>query len=553
MVQSLAASTEIPPLHGFDLVVSKGTSAGKTYSLPGDRAFTIGRGQTNDLTLADRLVSSHHAHIQSEGGHFVLTDLNSKNHTYVNGVEVSGAVVLRNQDQIGIGGCVLTVRETGPSPVTISDKSDTGPVRASISTARTMSIDPASIKTALSGMGRAERVLAVLYAAGRVLGEGGTPATFLPRILDLMFEVVPADRGVVFLLENGEVRPLHARDAAGRELASLSISRSVVRQAIEEGESVLTGITGAGGRLEAQESIVIHQISSAMCAPIRGRKEVLGVIYLDSKVTGRAFDDGDLELLTTVAIQAGLAHENSHLAEESARAERMAAIGLLVAGLAHDIKNYMLGLSLGQEMVEMEIAEKFSSDGIEAWNCMKDSQARITDLVHDMLAFSKPREPEWAVADANQVVQSAARALERRAVERGVILEWKRHPDVRPFWFDARGIERCVVNLATNGIDATPGGGTVTLRPEPGPDGTTVLLHVSDTGAGIPPDARGRVFDLFFSTKSSKGTGLGLAVSKKLVEEHGGTLTFTTEVGEGTTFTITLPRHDDGPPPRRNA
>jgi signal transduction histidine kinase len=178
---------------------------------------------------------------------------------------------------------------------------------------------------------------------------------------------------------------------------------------------------------------------------------------------------------------------------------------------------------------------------------MKASQRRITDLVQDMLAYSKPRDPDWALGDPNQVLASAARAVERRAAERGVLLDSKRHPKAGLWWMDLRGIERCLVNLAGNGVDATPGGGTVTLRVAPSEDGSALELVVTDTGAGIPPEARDKVFDLMFSTKGSKGTGLGLAVTKKIVEEHGGTITFTTEVNEGTAFTVRLPKYEGRP------
>ena len=529
------------------MTIARGTGKGEVIRIPTDRAFSIGRGHSNDLTLADRLVSSHHARVQVEGGYFVLTDLNSKNHTYVNGTAISGAVILRDQDQVGIGNCLLLCRESAEAAVELSDLPDNRPIRASIETGRTAAIDADSIRTAITNFGRAEKNLAVLHATGKLLAEAREPAEFLPPLLDLMFDVVPADRGAVFVLDKGEMRPLHARDGQGNPLQNLSISRTVLRRAVEEGVSVLTGAGLAGDDADARESIVMHQIASAMCAPIRGRNEILGAIYLDSKITGKAFEQEDLELLTTVAAQAGMAHENSSLARDSARAERMAAIGLVVAGLAHDIKNYMAGLSLAEELIDPEAKAKFAPTGIEAWETMKASQRRITDLVQDMLAYSKPRAPDWTLGDPNQVLMSAAQAIDRRAAERGVLLDAKRHPKAGLWWMDLRGIERCLVNLAGNGVDATPGGGTVTLRVVPAEDGGFLEFAVTDTGAGIAPEARDKVFDLMFSTKGSKGTGLGLAVTKKIVEEHGGTITFTTEVNEGTAFTIRIPKHEDRP------
>ncbi len=213
----------------------------------------------------------------------------------------------------------------------------------------------------------------------------------------------------------------------------------------------------------------------------------------------------------------------------------------------------MAGLSLAQELLEPEAREKLGPHGKEAWESMKDSQRRITDLVQDMLAYSKPREPDWALGDPNQVATAAVGAMERRASERGVLLEAKRHPKAGLWWMDLKGIERCLVNLAGNGVDATPGGGSVTVKVDVAEDGRALEISVTDTGAGIPPENRDKVFDLFFSSKGSKGTGLGLAVTKKIVEEHGGTVTFTTEVNEGTSFTIRLPRRDQPPVRKRGS
>ncbi|MDP6580236.1 MAG: FHA domain-containing protein, partial [Vicinamibacterales bacterium] len=213
----------------LDLNIARGPGEGQTIRLPGDRAFAIGRSHSADLTLDDREVSSHHARIQVEGGYFVLADLNSKNHTYVNGEQITGAVILRDRDQIALGDCVLVVREAGNLSVTLSESPDTQPVRASIETSNTMAVDLPTIKTAITTLGRSEKTLAVLHAASKLLLESHEPAVFLPRLLDLMFEVVPADRGVVFLLERGELQPLHARDAKGQVLRNLTVSRSMIQ------------------------------------------------------------------------------------------------------------------------------------------------------------------------------------------------------------------------------------------------------------------------------------------------------------------------------------
>ena len=290
----------------------------------------------------------------------------------------------------------------------------------------------------------------------------------------------------------------------------------------------------------------MQQIRSAMCVPIRGRTEVFGAIYVDSKIARGAFIDDDLELLTTMAVQAGIALENSRLAQDAARAERMAAIGLVVSGLAHDIKNYMMALKGGDFILDAIIKGIPSPEAQQSWNTLKSTHKSISDLVMDMLSYSKARDPEWANMDINGAVAEAATVLKERAAQKGIEIVQEMDYAIGPFYYDPKNISRCIMNMIGNAIDATPEGGgrTITLRtrsdPDPAPDGTAVV-EIADQGTGIPPEARDKVFDLMFSTKGSKGTGLGLALTRKIVEEHSGTVTFRTEMGKGTTFVLRLP------------
>ncbi|NUN52959.1 MAG: GAF domain-containing sensor histidine kinase, partial [Planctomycetaceae bacterium] len=428
-----------------------------------------------------------------------------------------------------------------------------GPVFASIDTNKSMSIDPKMLKSALAKFSKAEKNLATLHAVGAVLATANEPRIFFARLMDHIFDVVSADRGAIFIREKDHFLPQVTRTAEGKT-EEIAVSQTILRRAVHDGVSLLTSDAAADERFKAGASIIMQQIRSAICVPIRGRSEVFGAIYVDSKIARGAFTDDDLELLTTIAVQAGIALENSRLSQEAARAERMAAIGLVVSGLAHDIKNYMMALKGGDFILDAIIKGIPSPEAQQSWATLKATHKSISDLVMDMLSYSKARDPEWANMDINGSVAEAMQVCRERAQLKGIELTQEMDYAIGPFYYDPKNISRCIMNILGNAIDATPEGGgrSIALRTrveaEPGPDGTAVV-EVADQGTGIPPEARDKVFDLMYSTKGSKGTGLGLALTRKIVEEHGGTVTFETEMGKGTTFIVRLPRRRKRPAP----
>ncbi len=582
----------------YEVAVSKGPKQGTNVALVPERPVTVGRAPANDLCFADPAVSSYHARIELRNGAVNLTDLKSKNGTFVNGTQLQGSVALKPGDQVEMGSSCFSIRAvaetmvasavpvaaatppprtatplpSAPSPtppalarpagslrvdtpsggVRVSEGLAGSPVFASIDTNKSMAIDPKMLKSALAKFSKAEKNLATLHAVGAVLATANEPQVFFARLMDHIFDVVTADRGAIFLKEKDQFVPQVTRTAEGSK-EEIAVSQTILRRAVHDGVSLLTSDAAADDRFKAGASIIMQQIRSAMCVPIRGRKEVFGAIYIDSKLARGAFTNDDLELLTTIAVQAGIALENSRLAQDAARAEQMAAIGLVVSGLAHDIKNYMMALKGGDFILDAIIKGIPSPEAQTAWGTLKTTHKNISDLVMDMLSYSKSREPEWANMDINMSVAEAIQVCKDRAAQKGIELASEMDYAVGPFFYDGKNISRCIMNTIGNAIDATPEGGgkRITLRTrveETGGDGTAVV-EVADQGTGIPPEAREKVFDLMFSTKGSKGTGLGLALTKKIVEEHSGTVTFETEMGKGTIFFLRLPRRKKRPAP----
>jgi C4-dicarboxylate-specific signal transduction histidine kinase len=168
----------------------------------------------------------------------------------------------------------------------------------------------------------------------------------------------------------------------------------------------------------------------------------------------------------------------------------------------------------------------------------------------DMLTFSKERQPKLAEADLNQTVSDVAELLRGRAGEAPVTVDTQLADNLPASYFDADSILRAVLNVGANAVDAVESSehGRVQLSTAYDPDEDEVLVTVSDNGPGIPDDELSRVFDLFTSSKGSRGTGLGLAVSQKILQEHGGAIRVTCPDEGGCSFELRWPRIGDGEP-----
>ncbi len=229
--------------------------------------------------------------------------------------------------------------------------------------------------------------------------------------------------------------------------------------------------------------------------------------------------------------------------------ERLAAIGQTVGGLAHAIKNIAGGLTGGAFVLEKGIDlhnEKYLHEG---WDMVKGNLARIKGMALDLLSYTKERDPDYQLLDPNSLAQEIADLMLPRARENDVSLEVESDESLLQVWLDPEGIHRCLLNLVTNAIDAcinidiTQRQGRVLLRTLK-TEGWAVEFQVVDNGCGMDEETKEKIFQRFFSTKGSRGTGLGLMITKKIIDEHEGAIEFDSEKGKGTRFVIKLPEKD---------
>ena len=235
------------------------------------------------------------------------------------------------------------------------------------------------------------------------------------------------------------------------------------------------------------------------------------------------------------------------LQKEKEQAERMAAIGQTVAGLAHYIKNILNGLKGGAYVINSAMRKNDTELIGSGWRMVEKNIDQITNIVMDMLVYSKERKPQHQEVDPNALVMDVLELMKDRAEVSGVSLVHDLDPELGTVSVERTGIHRCLLNLVSNAIDACTlegimeGKGVVTVKTDK-PAGWAVRFQVVDNGTGIAEETKEKLFAGFFSTKGYKGTGLGLPVTQKIVKEHNGELSFELEAGEGTTFALLLPK-----------
>ncbi|MBT7787617.1 MAG: PAS domain-containing protein [Calditrichaeota bacterium] len=232
------------------------------------------------------------------------------------------------------------------------------------------------------------------------------------------------------------------------------------------------------------------------------------------------------------------------LEAEKLDAERLGAVGQTVAGLAHTIKNMLMGLEGGMYMANLGLQQGNSELILEGWEILQRNFEKTTTLVKDFLSFAKGRLPELKLVDPNDISRDIIDLYKVTARNQGVELILEPGEGIRPAFLDPSGMETCLTNLISNGIDAAlmreEGGGRVTLRTYEDKD--QIIFESIDNGSGMDSEIQEKVFTTFFTTKGGKGTGLGLLTTRKIIQEHGGTIEVESSPDEGSIFRIRLPR-----------
>jgi signal transduction histidine kinase/pSer/pThr/pTyr-binding forkhead associated (FHA) protein len=561
------------------LIVIKGTDEGKQFVLNGD-VLPAGRDASNRVRLTDTEVSRRHAEFVRTPEGYRVRDVGSANGTYVNDQSVRD-VLLQPGDHVQIGQTVLVFTpDQGARPEQGDDLADRislitrkdgelagsivqtiGETEGSRILAHPEQVEGPWLKNALANLG-------VVYEATQTISHTLDLNQLLERILDLIFRSLDADRGCILLraaapTEAGtrpgeqpttldlEPKAVRWRGGAARG-EKFPVSRTITEHVLRERQGILVSDAARDERFQAVQSIVSSGIREVICVPMKGRHETLGVLYLDTTTSanklaasGQAgrFTGDHLALAIAIAHQAALAVEETRYYQAMVQAERLAAVGQTIAALSHHIKNILQGLRSGGEILKMGLDKMEQPLLQQGWRLIEKNQGKIYDLVMDMLSYSKEREPHLEATDLNQVARDVVELLQARAAERGVQLGLRLDETLGPVPADREGIHQALLNVVGNALDAVEESAKpkvlVGTTREPG--GGWVRVQVRDNGPGIAADKLAEIFRPFISTKGSRGTGLGLPVSRKILREHGGDILVQSQPGQGSTFALRLP------------
>ena len=545
------------------LYVIQGRNRGTRYDLTAHSgAVSIGREAGNTIQLDDNEVSRRHAEIRRVGESFTVADLKSSNGTFVNNRRIERAD-LRSGDQILVGRSVLAFASE-PADLPVSTDVD---IIASAPRDDSSRIVRAMRDEALFGplgqtvpedtdnrwLARARSNLQVMYRTALAVSHTLDIDELLNRILQLVFEWVEADRGCIMLFDP-DTRTLQSkarRDRNAGATTAMAISRTILDYVLERGEGVLTSDAQDDDRFSSGHSVLRTGVREAICVPMQGRYGTVGIIYVDTltplaEAVGagqRRFSEEHLKLLIAIGHQAALAVEDTTYYSAMVQSERMAAVGHTIATLSHHIKNILQGIRGGSYLVEMGLENDDLAVLQKGWNIVSRNQNKISSLVMDMLSFSKEREPDPVATDLVALVADIVETVHHRADEAGTQIRWTPPTDLPRLLFDPEGISRAVLNVVSNALDAVEErpDATVEIFLEADFQKQLVRVIVSDNGAGMKPETVAEIFDLFVSTKGSRGTGLGLTVSRKILREHGGDIRAESELGRGSRFVLEFP------------
>ncbi|MFC1735072.1 ATP-binding protein [Candidatus Hydrogenedentota bacterium] len=556
------------------LRIETGEDRGTTYPF-GGKLLTLGRDPSNHIVLSDDQASRYHAKVVCKDGSYFVTDLNSTNGTHLNGSKVRESV-LGDGDVIVIGKKVLLFElkddEEEEAVAPVPEKEEQAFVDSVVLVAEEKDSDAgidiqmevtsdearAMRDSALARAGEESEIaderkkLLLIYEIANMIASVLDSSEMLERIVNMIFGVISAECAFI-ILQDPETDEFVVSAGKRRESAiqrhgqEVFISKTMIKHVMASGTGVLTSNAMSDSRFVSSASIAKLRIMSAMCVPIKGASTPLGVIHVYSDKATTEFTRDDLEMLAAIGNELGLALENLRLIAANIEAERLAGIGQVVTGLAHYIKNILTYLKVATTVIEDGLKASDINMVEQVWPSVRKGVEKISQLSLDMLHYSKERRPHLVLANVDSIIMGATEPIIQTLPGINIVTDLT--IGKMEHWIDPDGLHRALLNILVNASEAVERvtNGSLKISSCIDDESGWVKISISDNGPGIPEEAIDNIFDVFFSTKGSKGTGLGLAVSNQIVELLGGKIEVVTSPKTGTSFIIHLPSKAETP------
>ncbi len=394
------------------------------------------------------------------------------------------------------------------------------------------------------------RVVEALYRVHSFLTAIPDLDTLLTRIAEESCGVAGAEAASVMLYDP-VTDELYFQVAVGdsgdqetlKEEIRLQLGQGVAGAAAQLRECIVVDDAATDTRVYKEADIASQfETRNLLAVPMIDRDDLIGVLEVVNKADGATWSELDLKVMTVFASLSATAVTHARLIETKIKNERLTAIGQAIAGLSHYTKNIVTGLSSSADLIDMGLERDDLQVLRKSWPIFQRSTRRIVNCVQDMLSFSKERTPLREEVDVAKLITEAYENFEELLNKRKITVIIDTSGLRSSFYADSQGLYRCITNLLLNAADVVADvDGVIRITSKTREDGG-LYMEVQDNGAGINPELMNKIFDPFFSTKGSQGTGLGLAVTQKIVEEHGGTLTALNVSDGGASFQIVLPQ-----------
>ena len=516
---------------------------------------TIGRSSEADVQVHDILISRVHCKLQWEDGQWFIEDCGSTNGTWMIGQKVDHKVPLPMKTSVRIGNTLFELIDVFSGDTQVFARPF---ITYSIQPETLVAIKGSPSKTQdlkLKLLKEENQRLAAVYKFQNMIAAVLDEDELYHKILSALMNVLYATKAylLIYDLESGKFTPIAGRDENGvlHSVTRGDIQNSVVDFVRENRESVLSIDENSSVGAKFKKLSVPSVTTSTMCVPMLGKRQVNGMIYVSLTCVDEKYSEDDLRLLTVIGHTAGMAVENSRLVEFNLKNERLVATGATAAGLSHYIKNILAGLDGSLTLLKMGIQEHDFDIADEALSILSKNHSRLGNLVLDLLNLASEQKPDFEIYDVNQIVFDVVELVKEQLKKENINIEI--NTQVKPLFaeIDSKGIHRVVLNLILNAQEAilskkVPGKdnvhiGQITISTGFNKNADYVVVKVKDDGVGLAEDELKSIFELFVTSKGSVGTGLGLAVSKRIVNAHEGSITAKSEKEKGCTILFSLP------------
>jgi|GEM_PF-3015413 len=572
---------------------------------PDEKVFSLGRLVSNTIALPFSQISRYHAEIQIRNNEYFLVDLNSTNGTYLNQKRID-SIKLSHEDQIIIGPTSLTFLnppvitvESSPLCLEKSGSFSNSTLNGEEEEEKIVELirpsDPTDFGlfqtnlNASSSLEQNNKTLYVLYQISQKLNETSDFDELLTTIMDLIFEVVHADSGLIVTLDGENTVPRVIKTRAGSSPISdpIQLSRTVFEKVIRQKSSILT--SNLERDLDSPQSIIIQDIRSIISVPIWQKSEVIGLIQLNSFNLASLFTKEDLTFLHTLSSQISMIIERANLTErvrlteslehalqelkqrqvQLVHSEKMAGLVTMVAGAAHELNNpnnfiHHGVLSLQQDLDEFkrgffqllegndEEFQQFFAEQLEPvlsnLEIIREGSQRVSQIVTQLRTFSRLDEAEYKNISLVESIQSSLFLVQANYSKQvNFIQDFQVEPVLkcRPVELNQAFmhlmINAClaIISQQQETGDKAPGQLTIrTFRRK-----QFVGISFLDTGCGMSQEIQNRIFEPFFTTREvGEGTGLGLSTTYTIIEkDHHGSFEVESTPAQGTKITVFLP------------